>query len=112
MCLMLIGIVPLSAQQGLAARLIEAEALYSAEPGVWASDAYSAAVALRKNFATGCYAEKRFMTELGYMNVVFSGLVKNQPLQLSFSREGTNAFSQSRVLFSAGRKIESYSSWE
>ena len=105
MCLMLMGIVPLSAQQGLAVRLIEAEALYSAEPGIWASDAYSAAVALRKNFATGCYAEKRFMTELGYMSVVFSGLVSNQPLQLSFSREGTSAFSQNRVFFSAGRKI-------
>jgi hypothetical protein len=105
MCLMVVICIPLSAQEGLAVRLAEAEALYSAEPGIWASDAYSAAVALRKNFTTGCYADKRFMTDLGYMSVVFSGLVANQPLQLSFSREGTNAFSQSRMLFSAGRKI-------
>jgi hypothetical protein len=105
MCLMMMGVVPLSAQDGLSVRLIEAEALYSKEPGIWAADAYSAALALRRNFTTGCIAEKRFMTDLGYMSMAFSGLIVNQPLQLSFSREGTNAFSKSRVLFSAGRKI-------
>jgi hypothetical protein len=105
LCFMLMVYGALPAQQGLAGRLAEAEALYSAEPGIWASEAYCASLAKRKNFMPACYAEKRYMTDLAYISLVLSGPVAKQPLQLSFSREGTNAMSRSRVVFSAGRQI-------
>jgi hypothetical protein len=93
------------AQQGLAGRLLSAEALYAKEPGVGGMVAYPAALPLQKKTLLGVYGEKRFMSDLSFVNVMFSGLLGNQALLVSLSREGTNALSRSRISLSAGKKL-------
>ncbi len=105
-CVVLLIILnAVSGQAGLAGRLAVSEALYSREPGSLATEAYSAALAGRKNLTIGCYGEKRFLSDLSFFSLLFGGRIGQQPLQLSLSREGTNALSKTRIAISAARKL-------
>lgn len=103
--MILFFLIPTLAQEGLANRLAGSEALFSRLPGIWAAEAYNAALASQKNMMAGSYGEKRFMTDLSVFNLMWSGLLVKLPMQVSVSREGTTAFSHTRFVVTAGKKL-------
>lgn len=104
---LLISSVESIAQQALAGRMSGTEGLYSHEPGIWAGDAYNAALAFQKNTSVGFYGEKRFLSELSYYGVLLDFLLSKQPFQIAYSSEGIPSMHSYCIGIATGKQVSS-----